>query len=146
MIIEVENREDKLINNLVLLWDNSVKSTHLFLSNEEIDNIKKYVPNALNMVSHLIVLYENDEIVGFMGIEGNKLEMLFIKSTDLKRGYGKKLLEYGIKKNKVNCLTVNEQNPNAISFYEHLGFVTYKRSKLDEQGNSYPILYMKCKR
>ncbi len=146
MIIEVENREDKLINNLVLLWENFVKSTHLFLSTEEIDNIKKYVPNALNMVSHLIALYENDEIVGFMGIEGNKLEMLFIKSTDLKRGYGSKLLEYGIKKYKVNCLTVNEQNPNAISFYERFGFVTYKRSKLDEQGNSYPILYMKCKR
>ena len=38
------------------------------------------------------------------------------------------------------------QNPNAKGFYEHLGFRVYKRSETDEQGNSYPILYMKLER
>lgn len=38
---------------------------------------------------------------------------------------------------------VNEQNPQAVGFYEHLGFVTYKRTVLDEEGNPYPLLYMK---
>lgn len=52
-------------------------------------------------------------------------------------------LSYGIKKYKVNELAVNEQNPNAKAFYEHLGFKVYKRSETDEQGNSYQILYMK---
>lgn len=40
-------------------------------------------------------------------------------------------------------VTVNEQNPKAVGFYEHLGFQTYKRTECDEEGNPYPLLYMK---
>lgn len=40
-------------------------------------------------------------------------------------------------------VTVNEQNPQAVGFYEHMGFRTYKRTDLDEEGNPYPLLYMK---
>ena len=40
-------------------------------------------------------------------------------------------------------VTVNEQNPQAVGFYEHLGFQTYKRTEGDEEGNPYPLLYMK---
>ena len=39
-------------------------------------------------------------------------------------------------------VTVNEQNPQ-VGFYEHLGFQTYKRTECDEEGNPYPLLYMK---
>lgn len=40
-------------------------------------------------------------------------------------------------------VTVNEQNPQAVGFYEHLGFQTYKGTECDEEGNPYPLLYMK---
>lgn len=53
------------------------------------------------------------------------------------------MLNYGIKNYNINELAVNEQNPNAKEFYEHLGFKVYKRTELDEQGNPYPILYMR---
>ncbi|MBZ7987940.1 GNAT family protein [Campylobacter canadensis] len=43
----------------------------------------------------------------------------------------------------LNELCVNEQKPLARIFYERMGFVIYKRSDLDEQGNPYPLLYMK---
>lgn len=59
------------------------------------------------------------------------------------RDLGKKLLEYGIEKYAVNTLTVNEQNPLAKGFYEHMGFTVYKRTQLDQQGNPYPLLYLK---
>ena len=39
-IFEVENRTSTLINNLLEIWEGSVKATHLFLSNEEIEKIK----------------------------------------------------------------------------------------------------------
>ena len=39
-------------------------------------------------------------------------------------------------------LAVNEQNPQAKGFYEHMGFHVYKRTGLDEQRNPYPLLYM----
>ena len=67
-----------------------------------------------------------------MGIEGNKLKMLFIKNSERKKGFGKKLLTYGITHYGVNELVVNEENPTAIKFYEHMGFKTYQRKELDE--------------
>ena len=86
---------------------------------------------------------EEKHPVGFMGLEDQKLEMLFLSPEKRRRGFGKKLLVYGMENYSVNELAVNEQNPLAIGFYEHLGFQVYKRSRHDEQGNPYPILYMK---
>ena len=143
-IIEVKDRTETLINKLLEVWEDSVKATHLFLSNKEIEKIKEYVPQAISKVQHLIIIEnENKTPIAFMGIEDKKLEMLCIKNSERGKELGKQLLSYGIEKYNVNELAVNEQNPNAKAFYEHLGFKVYKRSETDEQGNSYPILYMK---
>ena len=45
-IVEVKNRTPDLINQLLEVWENSVRATHLFLSDSEIKSIKKYVPNG----------------------------------------------------------------------------------------------------
>ena len=58
-IIEVKDRTTALINKLLEVWEDSVKATHLFLSSGEIENIKKYVPQALKDVAHLIII-ENE--------------------------------------------------------------------------------------
>lgn len=83
------------------------------------------------------------EAVSFMGVEGQRLEMLFILPAERGKGLGKTLLQCGIRDYSVNELAVNEQNPLAKGFYEHMGFQVYKRVELDEQGNPYPLLYMK---
>ena len=146
-IKEMKDRNLLLIEQLLEVWEDSVKATHLFLSKEEIENIKKYVPQALKRVSHLVMIEnENNAPIAFMGIEDKKLEMLFIKNSERGKGIGKQLLNYAIEHYNVNELEVNEQNPNAKGFYEYMGFKTYKRTELDEQGNPYPILYMKLER
>lgn len=145
-IIEVRDRNATLINELLEVWESSVIATHKFLSSDEIKNIKKYVPQALINVAHLVIVKNKDNIpIAFMGIEKKRLEMLFIQNNERGKGIGKQLLNYGINKHNVNELTVNEQNINAKGFYEYMGFITYKREELDEQGNPYPILYMKLK-
>ena len=142
-IIETGKRTQDLIQQLLMVWEKSVRETHLFLSDTEIENIKKYVPEALNEVSHLIIANDNEGCsVAFMGIENEVLEMLFITPEQRGKGLGKDLLSLGIEKYGVKQLTVNEQNPQAIGFYEHLGFKVYKRTDNDEQGNPYPLLYM----
>lgn len=146
-IKEIKDRNSLLISKLLEVWEDSVKATYLFLSDDEIKNIKKYVPQAIFEVSHLVVMEnESHQPIAFMGIEDIKLEMLFIKNSERGKGLGKQLLNYGIENYNVNELEVNEQNPNAKEFYEHMGFKTYKRTELDAQGNSYPILYMKLER
>ena len=54
-LYEVRNREPVLIQQLLLVWEESVRATHLFLSDAEIKKIQRYVPQALNEVEHLIV-------------------------------------------------------------------------------------------
>ena len=99
---------------------------------------------ALKDIPVLVVAENEGGVpVGFMGISGQMLEMLFIANENRGQSMGKQLLQYGIKKYLVNKLAVNEQNPLAKGFYEHMGFTVYKRSELDEQGNPYPLLYMK---
>ena len=143
-IIEVKERTSILINMLLEVWEDSVKATHIFLSAREISDIKEYVPQALKEVEHLIIIENKDNIItSFMGINDKKLEMLFVKNSERNKGLGKKLLNYGIEKYGVNKVTVNEQNISALGFYEHMGFKVYEKSKIDEQGNPYPILYMK---
>ena len=141
--IKKEKRTENLIRQLLKVWEDSVKATHTFLSDDEIKNIRKYVPQALSSISHLIV--ETDRKgnpIAFMGMEENKLEMLFIKNSERGKGIGKQLLNYAISHYNVNELAVNEQNPQAKGFYEHMGFKVYQRNELDDQGNPYPVLYM----
>ena len=147
MIVEIDERTEGLIKKLLEIWKDSVMSTHLFLSVDEIEKIEKYVSQAIKLVEHLVIIKNKDDVpIGFMGIEGKKIEMLFIENCERGRGNGKKLLNYGIVNYNISELTVNEQNLSAKGFYEHLGFKVYKRSEIDEQGNLYPILYMRLEK
>lgn len=142
-IIEVTDKTPDIINRLLEVWENSVRATHLFLSDNEIKSIKEYVPEALNGIAHLVIAEdEKSGSVAFMGIEKGTLEMLFISPEERGKGLGRRLIQYGIENYSVNRLAVNEQNPQAKGFYEHMGFHIYKRTDLDEQGNPYPLLYM----
>lgn len=142
--IKIEDINYSLIAQLLEVWESSVRATHLFLSENEIKHIKAYVPQALKEVPVLIMIQNELEIpVGFMGIQEQHLEMLFISDKERGKGFGKALLQYGIEHYSITDLAVNEQNPLAKGFYEHMGFSVYKRTELDEQGNPYPLLYMK---
>ncbi len=52
------------------------------------------------------------------------------------------LVEYALQHMKVTKVDVNEQNEQAVGFYEHVGFKTVSRSELDSLGMPYPILHM----
>lgn len=116
-IVEMKERNLELIENLLDVWENSVKATHLFLSDDEINNIRQYVPQALKGVPVLVIEEnENGNLVGFMGIADKMLEMLFILNECRGQGIGKQLLQYGIENYLINELAVNEQNPLAKGF------------------------------
>lgn len=90
IIYEVEDRNEPLLAALLSVWESSVRATHLFLSDEEVKKIKEYVPLALQSVEHLFVAGNTfDEPVAFMGIEDNRLEMLFLLPRIRGKGAGK---------------------------------------------------------
>ena len=143
-ITEITDRTPWLMDQLLKVWERSVRATHLFLSAGEIAEIKTYVPQVLREVSHLIVAWEAEGIpVGFMGVDGQKLEMLFLAPEERGKGLGRELVQYGVERFDIREVTVNEQNPQARGFYERMGFCVCQRSELDEQGRPYPILKMR---
>lgn len=143
-IITVAQRTPELLAQLLQVWERSVQASHDFLSASEIEQIKIYVPQALAKVPHLLVAVDEEgRPLGFMGIADTSLEMLFLAPEAHGQGLGRRLLQFGIAHHGVNTLTVNEQNPQALGFYEHMGFVVERRTELDEQGNPYPLLYMR---
>ncbi len=143
-LYEVTQREPQLIHQFTAIWKDSVRATHLFLSEAEIQEIKAHVLQALTGVSHLLVAERVlGQPVAFMGLEGHRLEMLFLSPAERGAGLGRQLLEYGILHYDLQELTVNEQNPQAVGFYRHMGFETYRRTDCDEQSGPYPLLYMK---
>ena len=143
-IYEAAQRGEALLSALLRVWGASVRATHTFLSEAEIDRIKAYVPRALRDVEHLIVAEDGSGApVAFLGTENGRIEMLFLAPESRGKGLGKRLVQLGIRSYGVTEVTVNEQNPQAVGFYTHLGFQTYRRTEHDEQGGDYPLLYLK---
>ncbi len=146
-IYEVQDRSTPLMAALLHVWEDSVRATHRFLSEAEIQKIRTYVPQALSGVAHLIVAEDDTGApVAFLGTEHQRLEMLFLLDRVRGQGLGRQLLQYGIRHYDMQTLTVNEQNPQAVGFYVHMGFETYQRTDYDEAGDPYPLLYMQRKR
>lgn len=147
LVYKIKERNSLLIDKLVEIWENSVRVTHLFLTEVEVLRIKEYVPQALLDVPILLVAENTTgKIIAFMGVADKKIEMLFVEPAERLKGVGRMLIEYGSSLYKINEVTVNEQNTQAIGFYKHLGFSTYKRTDMDEEGKPYPLLYMRIEK
>nr|WP_325232623.1 GNAT family N-acetyltransferase [uncultured Oscillibacter sp.] len=143
-IVELESRTPECLDRLLEVWERSVRATHTFLSGGEVETIKAYVPQALREVPRLIVGEDERGVpIGFLGADGQRLEMLFLLPQARGKGLGRALLQYGMDRYGLRELAVNEQNPQARGFYECMGFHVYRRTETDEQGGPYPLLYMR---
>ncbi|MDR2230123.1 MAG: GNAT family N-acetyltransferase [Flavobacteriaceae bacterium] len=126
---------------LMKIWESAVLNTHDFLKEEDFNYYKEHIPSYFEHVT--LLGYEIDgTLVGFMGISDENLEMLFIDHDFRGKGIGKKLIKHGIDHLKVSKVDVNEQNLQAVGFYQHIGFKILQRSEVDGQGKEYPILHM----
>jgi putative acetyltransferase len=126
---------------LIKIWESAVLNTHDFLKKEDFNYYQEQIPAYFEHVT--LLGYEEDGIlVGFMGIAGENIEMLFIHNDFRNKGIGKKLILYGIEKLKVSRVDVNEQNTQAVDFYKYIGFRVLNRTELDGQGKEYPVLKM----
>ncbi len=144
MITDITVLRNRYLHELVQIWEDSVRATHLFLNDDYIKALKPVVIRGIGEIPKLYCAMDSrNEIGGFMGIDDDKLEMLFIRSSRRGQGLGKELLLHGIQMLNVKYVDVNEQNPKARGFYEHFGFSVYERSECDPMGNPFPILHLK---
>lgn len=126
---------------LIEIWERSVRATHLFLDNDTILEIKSRLGTDYFPAVELYALHDNDVPVGFLGLSPTQIEMLFIDSTHIGKGYGSHLIDFA-KKKGVRTVDVNEQNPAALQFYLRKGFKIIGRDETDDAGLPYPILHL----
>ena len=129
---------------LLAVWESSVRATHHFLDKNDIEMFKKIIQekDVFNHVDLTCVRDTNNKILGFMGVSKDSVEMLFIDSRSIGKGIGKMLLLHAINNLNITKVDVNEQNEQALKFYEHFGFKVTSRSEFDGTGKPYPILHM----
>ena len=133
-----------LLAELVKCWRVSVAATQMVRTPDDIARSAGYVPDAMASVAHGVVCQDDaGAVAGFLGVDGAMVEMLFIDPALRGRGLGTRLLDYATNKFGATLVYVNEQNDQAIGFYEHYGFRTFDRSETDSMGDPFPILHMR---
>ena len=126
-----------------LVWEASVRATHDFVTDADIALFRPLVHASFGEIQHLAVLRDDDELlVGFVGVEGDKVEMLFVDAAVRGQGGGRLLLQHAVSVFGATTVDVNEQNPQAVGFYLHEGFHQVGRSALDGLGKPYPLLHL----
>ncbi|WP_208643512.1 GNAT family N-acetyltransferase [Pedobacter miscanthi] len=143
--ISIEPAAKKDYQQLITVWESSVRATHHFLSESDIITYRALILNEYFDQVQLYCIKENQEILGFIGLNNESIQMLFIHADARGKGLGKMLIDFAKKEYGVNTVDVNEQNIQAVGFYEKLGFITVERSEIDAAGKPYPILSMELK-
>ena len=125
------------------IWRAAVDATHQFLSAEdraEIDVMvaEEFLPNA-----ELILAVDGSDFpIGFLVMDGNMIDALFVDPAHHGQGYGSLLLDHALKLAPDATVDASEQATNALPFYLSRGFKVSGRSETDGQGRPYPLIHL----
>ena len=143
MTIRRANPTDRDV--LVDIWLRSVRATHTFLSEEDIQSLLPATRDYLTSDEPELWLLcaDSGALMGFMGMSGSELAALFLAPEFRGRGGGRRLVRHAQELRGELTVDVNEQNGAACRFYEACGFVLEGRSALDDAGRPFPVLHMR---
>lgn len=136
-------RSDALLRDLTVLWEQSVRASHHFLTEDEIRALRPVVRDALTEMPSLFVLESDGRPLGMIGLSEARIEIFFLAPEAVGCGCGRKLFEAVRHLPGSAEISVNEENLQARLVYEHLGFRPVSRQPLDDQGAKHPILFLR---
>ena len=118
-------------------------ATHTFLSpvdRAEIESLVagQFLPNA----ALWIAVDDADRPMGFLAMEGSRIEALFVDAAVHGEGYGSLLLDHALAIEPHLAVDANEQASNALAFYLARGFRIIGRSPSDDHGRPYPLVHL----
>lgn len=131
-------------DTLVGVWEASARATHHFLSEADYEFLKPLVlPGLLGLQQLFGARTADGKLVGFVGVDDDKMEALFVHPDWFRTGVGRLLADHAVTQLGARTVDVNEQNEQALSFYLHLGFRQYGRSEVDGQGKPFPLIHLR---
>ncbi|XOT96464.1 acetyltransferase, partial [Alcaligenes pakistanensis] len=127
---------------VVEIWRKAVDATHDFLSAQDRQEIDELVCGFLPQASFWLAVDETDYPLAFMLIDEGHMQALFVDPDSRGTGVGKALVRHGLSLHPTMSTDVNEQNAQAVGFYEKMGFQRIGRSPVDDQGKPYPLIHL----
>ncbi|MDH0313970.1 acetyltransferase [Klebsiella pasteurii] len=140
MVISIRRSRHDEGEKLVAIWRRSVDSTHDFLSKEYRVELETLVSSFLPEAPLWVAVTEKDEPIAFMLLTGEHMDALFVDPMVRGCGVGKLLIEHALTLAPKLTTNVNEQNEQAVGFYQKMGFKVTGRSETDDLGKPYPLL------
>lgn len=130
MIRKMNNKD---LVEVVNIWLSVNIDAHDFIDSKYwIDN--KASVEVLIAQAEVYVYTSNNQILGFIGLDGNYIDGIFVSKSIQSIGIGTKLLNYvKIRKDKLD-LSVYEKNNRAVDFYTREGFKIIEEN-FDEELN-----------
>jgi putative acetyltransferase len=124
------------------IWRGAVDATHHFLTPEDRVAIDAMVCDFLPFAPLWLAVHENDYAQAFMLIDDGHMEALFVDPALRGTGIGAALVQHGLTHHPKMTTDVNEQNIQAVRFYQRMGFRETGRSPIDGQGRPYPLIHL----
>lgn len=141
--MKIDILTDEILDELIAVWEKSVRSSHHFLKEEDIEYFKPLIRDQyFHAVELFVIRKENSQIAAFMGLSDDMIEMLFVLPEEQGHGFGKALVNYAVNKRGIHKVDVNEDNEQAYRFYSHMGYKVIGRDATDSTGKPYPILHL----
>ncbi|QXT63113.1 acetyltransferase [Tessaracoccus palaemonis] len=128
---------------LVAIWRGAVDATHDFISVSDREDIEARLASDYFPAVNLWVAERDGRPIGFAGVVGAKLEMLFVDAAQRGGRVGSALLDHAVGVLGVTEVDVNEQNASAVGFYTRRGFAVVGRRDSDDEGRPYPLLHLR---
>lgn len=146
MEVEITPASEAEYPELAEVWEASVRATHRFLESGDIEFYRGRLNGYLSVVRLTAARDPAGRITAFLGTCDGNIEMLFVHPEYMGRGMGRRLVDYAVGELGCNRVDVNEQNGQAVGFYERMGFMRTGRSESDAEGRPYPILHLGLRR
>ena len=118
------------INRVADIWLKTNLKAHFFIPEQYWISNYEFVKEMLPQAE--VYVYEDDKMIqGFIGINDEYIEGIFVSDEMQSRGIGKMLLDYIKDKKDRLQLKVYQKNVRAMSFYQREGF-TIQSEEMDE--------------
>lgn len=118
------------INRVAEIWLNTNLKTHDFISEQYWRSNFDMVKEAL-LQAEVYVYESGEKVQGFIGLDGEYIEGIFVSDEMQSQGIGKALLDYAKSRKSELRLNVYRKNTRAIRFYQREGF-SVRSEGLDE--------------
>ena len=140
--VSIRTASEADFDALTDLWEQSARSTHAFMDDDEFVELKPHIRDLLLPSMDVWVAESGDETLGFVGARDDHVELLYVAPGAQGRGIGPRLLAHLADGDGPRSVEVYADNSVGLGFYLSQGFRETRRNPTDAAGRAFPIVHL----